>query len=126
MTREELDDIIRTLPGVFVRWSCSKDMPGVMALERATLGDWDEREFRDLLRRPAKDGFVMYVAECGNTQRVRGFCLYMSETDMTGARILRVLNFAAGDPVARRHLIEKVRERAVQHDRELVWNTPTY
>lgn len=123
MTKQELDEIIRTLPGVLVRWGITRDMPGVMALEAATGGDWDECEFRDLLRR--RD-VILYVAECGATQKIRGFCLYMNETDTTGERLLRVLNFAAGDPVARHFLIGKVEERARHHDRELVWNTPTY
>jgi hypothetical protein len=123
MTREELNEIVRTLPGVFVRWGIARDLPGVMALERATLGDWDEREMQSIVRR---NDCVLYVAECGNTQKVRGFLVYMSEEDATGCRLLRVLNMTAGDPLARAALINRIERRAEEVDRELVWNTPSY
>lgn len=120
MSREELTEIERTLPGVFVRWGITRDLPGIIAIERATLGWWDERDFREELR---KRNVVIYVActDPADSSTIRGFCVYETWDEPGGPRRMRVFNMAASDPVARRALIEKAREKAREWARDLYW-----
>lgn len=118
MTREELDEIIQTLPAVWVRWGIPRDLPEVLAIEAATGGRWEERDFREILR--CKD-HILKVAACERTYAIRGFVVYQLHDQW-----VRVLNLAAGDPVARRGLIKAIRDKAEAEGRSINWVAATY
>lgn len=120
MTREELDSILATLPGVTSRWGVARDLPQILAIEAATLGGWDEQQFRAVLKR--RD-CIIRVVECAQTRKVRGFSVYRID-DV--ANCMFVMNLAAFDPVARRGMIEAVQERSRKSGRKLLWIPVSY
>ena len=128
MTRQELDEIIRTLPGVHTRWGIALDLPAVLAIERKTGGFWDESRFCGELRRRDDTGepcTVLYVAVCNSTERIRGFAVCECSTE-DGTRYLTVLDLAALDPAARHTLIGDLGQRALRFGRTLIWATAAY
>lgn len=126
MTRDELEDIKRLLPGVKARWGIAKDLAnGVLAVEEVTGGHWTEKEFRRVLacRSPM---WVIVVATCEQTGRVRGFACYWVEDFANGWGHMTVENMAALDPLARRAVIGWLRDKSAKHNRELRFVPPTY
>lgn len=126
MTRDELENIKRLLPGVKTRWGIAKDLAnGVLAIDAITGGRWTEKDFRRVLatRSPM---WVMVSAVCEQTGRVRGFACYWVEDYTNGTGHMTVANMAALDPLARRAVIEWLKSKSEKHNRELRFVPPTY
>ena len=101
---------------LWVRWLSGRDLPAVLGIERETFGDWTDFDFRDVLRSRNHIGFV---AECDSPvvgRTVVGFMVY----ELDGC-LMRVLNFAALTPEARRELLGKLRVKAWAAQRAIVW-----
>jgi ribosomal protein S18 acetylase RimI-like enzyme len=95
-----------------------RDMPSILAIERATGGDWTRGRFRRELRHATEGQWdtVGMVAEDAQGN-VRGFAVYRLQ-----AAQLLVLDMAAGDPGARAVLLARLVEKAKYHRRPLVWS----
>lgn len=125
MTPEEREIATQDLPPVVGRGGRSGDVPGIQTVSLACGLVLEEKTFRDILRDRSRI-VICWVATCKKTGMVRGYVVYELKDNSAGERIIKVLDMAAGDPAARRHLIEEMNAKELQHRRALIWATPTY
>lgn len=112
------DNVFLALPGVVLRRAALADLPGLLVVEAATAGVWDQQRF---YAEGKRDHTQVGVAACLVSGKVRGFYVIRRE-----AYSLTVLNLAALDPVARHYLKLKIQEISVQLKIPAVWCEPEY
>lgn len=100
---------------IIVKWMIRQDLPEVLEIERQTFGSWSEQDFLMALR----DKPVIGMTAVDENGVVLGYVVYERDD-----QCYVVLNLAATCPEARRALIYKVRDKAYNHHRHLMWDTP--